>query len=279
MRRYAQSKDTPYWVSYLKRRIDLNKNAILAITGPTGSGKSTASISIAEQVDPKFTTDQIVTSGKELMELINSDKLHRGSAIVFEEAGVEMSNKNWQSKMNKMLNYLMQTFRHRNFIMIINSPYLDFIDSSTRKLFHAEMATQGIDFKNKLTILKPQLIQYNGRMKKFYYKYLKVLTPKGVAPIKVWRVPQPSDKVMEEYEIKKKAYTDQLYLDITRDFIEDDAKKKAKTEMTDNQMNVLNSLEQCLHPNDIAKETNTTPRNIYAIMLVLKKKGYSLKPK
>ena len=106
------------WVRYIHQRIKQNKNFLGFISGPTGSGKSWSSISIAEQLDPTFTDERIVFSGIELMKLINSDKLKKGSVIVFEEAGIGMSNKNWQSTINKMLNFLIQTFRHRNFVLI-----------------------------------------------------------------------------------------------------------------------------------------------------------------
>ena len=152
-----------YWISYIKQRIKKNKNFLGFVSGPTGSSKSYSSIRIAEELDPDFNIDRIVFGGLELMNLINSGKLKSGSAIVMEEAGVEMSHKNWQSVTNKMLNYLMQTFRHRNFILILNSPYMDFVDASTRKLFHAEFSSMGIDYKKNEARLKPVFLQYNQK--------------------------------------------------------------------------------------------------------------------
>lgn len=204
-----QSKEKQ-WIRYTKQRIKKNKNAMYFIGGPTGSGKTFCSLRIAEELDPEFDIDRVVFNGVELMDLINSGKLRKGSVVVFEEAGIEMSNKNWQSTINKMLNYLIQTFRHRNFILIFNSPYMDFVDASTRKLFHAELITMGIDFNKNQVRLKPQMLQYNARNKKFYYKYLRVITQNGVLPIKVWRVDKPSSSLLKEYEKKKSAFTTQL---------------------------------------------------------------------
>ena len=84
---------------------------------------------------------------------------------------------------------------------------MDFIDNQTRKLFHAEIITRGIDTEAQECLLKPQIIQYNPRMKKFYYKRLKVLTPKGKVPISIWRVCKPSEELRKAYETKKLAYT------------------------------------------------------------------------
>ena len=198
------------WVRYMNQRIERRKNFITFISGPTGSGKSWTSLAIAELVDPNFDVERVVFSGKALMKLINSGKLKKGSVIVFEEAGVEMSNRNWQSVVNKMINYLFQTFRHRNFILIMNAPYMDFVDSATRKLFHAEWQVTGIDFDKSQTKVKPQVIQYNSRNSKFYYKYLRVITKEGVVPVKKWNVDRPSSELINAYEKKKREFTDAL---------------------------------------------------------------------
>jgi len=199
-----------HWISYIKSRIKKNKNFLGFISGQTGSGKSWSSLSICEDLDADFNIDRVVFSGLELMNLINSDKLKRGSAICFEEVGVEISNKNWASVTNKMLNYLIQTFRHRGFILVMNSPYMDFVDSATRKLFHAEFQTTGINFNTAECKLKPHLIQYNGRIRKFYYKRLKVIKPEGIIPVDLWKVKKPSDNLIKDYEQKKREYTDNL---------------------------------------------------------------------
>ena len=198
------------WISYIKQRIRKNKNFLGFISGETGSGKSWSSLSVAEQADGRFTIEQCVFGAEELMLLINSKKLRKGSVIVFEEVGVEMSNKNWQSITNKVVNYLLQTFRHRNFILIMNSPFMDFVDATTRKLFHAEMRTVGINRTDKTCMLKPLLLQYNSKKKKFYYKRLRVITQGGTRPVDSWSVPKPSPHLIEMYELKKRNYTDEL---------------------------------------------------------------------
>lgn len=209
-----QKAQVPSWVSYAHQRIKKNKNFLLFISGSTGSGKSWSSLAIAEMVDPEFNIDRVVFTALELMELINHGKLKRGSAIVFEETGVELSNKNWQSVFNKMISYLLQTFRHRNFILILNAPFLDFIDSSMRKLFHGELRTVSINRKKNTVKMRPLLLQYNSRLKKHYFKYLRIRTPKGIVPIARWNIPRPSSKLIREYEVKKRRFTDALNREI-----------------------------------------------------------------
>ena len=158
-------------------------------------------------IDPKFNVDRIVFSGKELMDLINSGKLKRGSCIIFDEMSIDMDNRNWNSTTNKMINYLMQTFRYRGFILLMNSPFMDFVDSKTRKLFHAEIGIALIDYDKEECYLTPRILQYNGRFQKFYYKRLKVKLPNGAfKPIDMWKVPKPSKEILEGYEKKKNHY-------------------------------------------------------------------------
>jgi hypothetical protein len=182
------------------------------------SGKSYTAVSIAQLLDPKFTIDNIVFKGKELMKLINSDKLGPGSVIVWDEAGIDLSNRNWQSVTNKMLNALLQTFRHKNFILIFTVPYNDFIDSASRKLFHADFETQYIDKAKKEVIVKPKLLQYNANMGKWYRKYLKVQMNYQMVKIKRWAVPKATDELLIPYEEKKERFTKELNKDIDKQF-------------------------------------------------------------
>ena len=267
-----------YWITYIKQRIKKNKNFLGFIGGQTGSGKSWSSLRIAEELDPEFNIDRCVFGGLELMNLINSDKLKRGSVIVFEEAGIEMNSRNWQSITNKMLNYLLQTFRHRNFVLIFNSPFMDFIDNATRKLFHAEMLTVGIDFKKKQTKLKAQLLQYNSRMQKFYYHRLKVIKAEGNIPINIWRVDKPSDDLLEAYEKKKLEYTNRLNQKIYEELEAVQNKDKKKKDLTEVQQDTLDLINQGMNVEQIAIARGRSERAIHDTMKWLKKKGYKFNP-
>lgn len=274
-----------YWISYIKSRVlntKKNKNFLGFISGETGSGKSWSSLSIGEDCDPEFNVDRVVFSGFELMTLINSGKLKRGSAIVFEEVGVEMSNREWASVTNKMINYLIQTFRHQGFILIMNSPFMDFLDSATRKLFHAEMQTAGINLETQETRLKPLLIQYNSKKEKFYYKRLKVITKEGILPISVWNVPKPSSKLIEEYEVKKKAYTSKLNKNIMKELkiVEDKKQEKDKEqkqeELTEKQTMIYEMSKEGLKPIDISIKLKKHISVIHFHLRAIEKKGFKI---
>lgn len=223
------------WIRYIYDRLhNRNKNFLTMITGPTGSGKSWTALSIAEQIDPDFDDSRVIFRASELLELINSGVLKRGSVIIWDEAGVDMSNRNWQSQLNKTMNYLFQTFRHRNFCLIFTAPYGDFIDTATRKLFHAEFETDGINRSKKTCAIKPKMLQYNPELKKWYKKYLKVINPDvGLTKIRRWAVPKPSKELINKYEKLKNRFTNELNIDLeeTINKLKANAKTEPKTEL------------------------------------------------
>ena len=275
-----QKQNEKFWISYIRQRIKKNKNFLGFISGQTGSGKSWSSLRIAEELDPEFKIDRCVFGGIELMNLINSGGLKRGNAIVFEEIGVEMNNRNWGSVVNKMLNYLLQTFRHRGFILIMNSPYMDFVDAGTRKLFHAELQTCGINFNKQQVRLKPQLLQYNSRMQKFYYKRLKVITPEGIIPVSFWNVSKPSDKLLEDYEQKKRQYTDNLNKRIYEELqnVQNKTERQGRSnKLTTIQQEVFDLLKQGLNLDQIAKERKRATAVIRENIRLIRQKGYTIK--
>lgn len=224
-------------IRYIHRRIADNKNFLATITGPTGSGKSFSALAIAELTDKSFDASRIIFSAKQLMQLINNGDLKAGSVIVWDEAGINLSNRNWQSVTNKMLNALLQTFRHRNFILLFTVPYHDFIDIASRKLFHADFQTQKINKREETVLLKPKLLQYNSNLSKWYRKYLKVSIHGKLIKIKRWAVPKPSDKMIESYEQKKNEFTKLLNKEIENNIevleAKETQKAKKKEEVTE----------------------------------------------
>jgi len=270
---YPKNKE-PFWISYIKQRIKKNKNFLGFLSGPTGSGKSWTTLSICEQVDPNFKIDQVVFNGLELMNLINYGNLKKGSAICFEEVGVGLSSKSWQSTTNKMLNFLIQTFRHRNWVMIMNSPYMDFLDASTRRLMHAEMQTLSINYKDKTVKLKPQLLQYNSRLQKFYYKRLRVIGNRGATPLGKWDVLKPSDKIIKQYEEKKKSFTAKLNKEIYTEL--NKVYDTSSSQLTEIQKEVLELLKQGKVIKEIAEIRDRSPKVITETVRRIKQKGFSI---
>ncbi len=267
----------PSWIRYIKKRIRENKNFLALISGQTGTGKSWSAISIGKMVDPSFNIGRVVFRGKDLMLLVNSDefKKKKGIFIVWDEAGVDISNRNWQQTANKMINFLLQTFRHRCFILFFTCPYTDFIDAQTRKLFHAEFKTISIDKKNRTTKLKGFLLQYNSELKRFYKKYLKVITKEnGVIPVHNWNIPAPDAEFIKLYENKKESFTFDLNKAIMKELSSQD-----KVDLTEEERKIMLLRDKGLLQREISVELHGNPsyqQNISHILKRIRKKGYIL---
>lgn len=195
-------------VTYAKTRIKNNKNWLAAITGPTGSGKTYSGLALAELIDTDFNSDSIVFRPEEFIQLLNSGTLKKGSVILFDEAGVTLNAQQWHQSSNQMIQHVLQTFRHKNYIVIFTAPDFGFIDKASRKLMHCYMETQRIDFTNKRCILKPFMIQSAQRSGKLYFKYLRVILPiVGTTTVTELSLGLPSKTIIDEYEKKKTAFT------------------------------------------------------------------------
>jgi len=97
--------------------------------GPSGSGKTWAALSQAYQIDPTFdVSKQLVFDIRGLMKLINDQhfKERIWKIVIADEFQTSTGNRNWQSVQNKMMNYLVSTFRHQNIVLYFCCPYRDF---------------------------------------------------------------------------------------------------------------------------------------------------------
>jgi len=122
------------WSSW---KIENNENVLAVFIGKPGAGKSFAALSLAEILDPDFSIKRVAFNSTEFINILKDESIPSGSVIVFDEAGVGINAKQFQSTTNKMINYIMQVFRYRNLIVFFTVPHFDFIDKSTRSLFHA----------------------------------------------------------------------------------------------------------------------------------------------
>lgn len=263
------------WVEYVNQRIANNKNFLLMISGPTGSGKTWGGLSIGELLDEDFNIERVIFKGSELMALVNSGNLKPGSVILWDEAGIDLSSRSWQSMMNKMLNFLLQTFRHKNIILILTAPYGDFIDISSRKLFHAEFETQGINKAKKTCTMKPKLLQYNPSNKKWYRKYLiKVVKGLGAIKIERWAIPKPSKELIKLYEEKRERFTRELNKDIERSLMK---VEKTEDKLTDKQKLILEYWEDGeFNQTIIANEIEMARTQVSQNFKWMKNKGYDV---
>jgi ABC-type oligopeptide transport system ATPase subunit len=228
--RYADSTPADHsWARWLNAQVHRkNKSNLIVVVGKTGSGKTWSAISICEIMSKldgvPFTIDHIVFSFSELMQLVGSGKLKKGSKIIFDEPQCSISSKEHQSQANKTFNYFLSTFRHNNWTLFFCTPYETLLDKSTRRLFHIKIETSSIDRSTNFCNLTAACIEHaeiNDRVKEYKYYLVEEFRDKDRLSgwnrrmVHVWGVPKPSKELLEAYEFKKTAFTQRLFKNIT----------------------------------------------------------------
>ena len=214
-------------IKHIRSRMhEKNQNFLCIFTGATGSGKSYSALEFARKVDPNFKLERLVFSAKDFMALLNSGNLKTGDAIIWDEAGVGISAREWWSISNKAINYVMQTFRHLNLCLIMTVPSFSYIDSGVRKLFHGFVQTLEIDYDKDICYTKFMFITHNPRYDKLYFKYPRMKIDGRIRRISRVKFRKPHHKVLEAYEKKKKAFTKALNEEIGQDLDKYDELKK-----------------------------------------------------
>lgn len=282
---YKEGEDS--WVRWIKKRIANNLNFICLFQGATGIGKTWSSISVAQMIDKDFNINQIVFDFKELMAVINSDwfKQKEWKIIIFDEPQISISNRNWQSLNNKLMNYLLSTFRHQNIILIFCSPYVDFLDSQSMKLLHCIYECVGVNKKTKLSRIRPKIQQYNSYLKKMYQHPLYVIRGKKTIALRDWFIPQPSMDLIEQYEAKKTAFTSNLNKGIMNKLNElsEDKQEENKPKPIDTRKPLTDKQEQIMRllanhqVQEVAKMLNVANSVISIQKKSAYKKGYTIK--
>ncbi len=197
------------------RLIRNNKNVISAELGATGSGKSYRDLRKAElwydyHFKEKFPPENICFGVSAVMTILSSGKLRRGEILIVEEAGVNLGSRSWQSKVSKMFNYVLQSFRSMNIGIFFNLPYLTMLDSQARHLLHYYAESSGIDFKTGLNKCKPFFVQVAQGTGKIYRRYPKVKVGNRSVKIQRFNYSMPSKYLVDAYEEKKDVYLKNL---------------------------------------------------------------------
>lgn len=227
---------------YAKDRIN-NKNANVqqAFIGQTGSGKTYSSANFSHLVDDSFydDTEKIVFSAKDFMHQIQ--RMRSGEALLFEEAGVAIAARNFQSKINKMVGMVNQTFRHRNLCVTYTVPSMRFFEMQVRDLLHCIIQMQRIDYENDVAYGRCYKVNHNplyGTTNLTTYEFETWSGGRHVIDIVGFN--KPPKKWLTEYEKMKSDFTDDLYSQFEKELSEEENKQNPKTiKLHANQANVL----------------------------------------
>lgn len=200
-----------------KRIIYNNKNAIIIFNGDTGSGKSYACLRLAQDAAKMFETRFSIEKNVAFQfdDLLKKTKLpentKKGTVFIMEEVGAfgsGASSREWQSKANKFFFSYLQTARSKNQVLILNCPSFSYLEKGARGLVNFQFEAKGVNTKKKISKFMGFSLQVNRRTGKIYFKFLRYVD-RGVkrkARFKEFTLPDP--KLLKEYEIEKKKFTD-----------------------------------------------------------------------
>ncbi len=269
------------WVTYLKYRVfSMNNCNNTFFTGMPGSGKSWAMLSIACLIDPDFQLEGnwYFKAGK-LMKAIKEDNHKPGKMWCYDESGIDLSSKNWQSEINKGFNAFFSTARHRRYIFFGSVPFLSFVSKGVRTLMTSHFEAIGWTNRNQ-TKLIPRVTEYNGEMDKFYKKRLIVKSEGGSTFCNKVLIPKPPKRIVLEYEKLKKEFTSDLFETISENIEAYEEKQNAKKEkgLTRVQQEYVSLLKEGKNKSDISLEKGVNEDAVKHMIRELREKGYQIIP-
>tara|TARA_Y100000310_G_scaffold81250_1_gene77846 strand:- start:2276 stop:2998 length:723 start_codon:yes stop_codon:yes gene_type:complete len=191
------------FIDKLRTKVAGGQNFNCLILGEPGSGKSYASLRLAEVLDLNgFTADKIVFSNEEFLEKVSTAK--KGDAIIYEEVGVNVSSRQWWKNFGS--NAIMQTFRYKNLFFIMNCPVISFLDKNAQQLIHYSFKMNGIHKSDQTSSMRPLRMDTDGQV-----SFTKMMYPRiegAIIPEMVMKI--PSIKIRRDYERRAKLFKDKL---------------------------------------------------------------------
>lgn len=147
---------------------------LCTLTGRHRVGKSLVAIAFARLLDSTYwenmETRTIYTGDQffEATEDIEQNKI-KGGAIVWDEANLGISSRDWYTLANRCINHAVQAMGYLKPLIFFVTQDVTFIDSQPRKMFHSffEVDRKNTQFSN----VKPFDIRFNKRTGKMFYYY------------------------------------------------------------------------------------------------------------
>jgi hypothetical protein len=130
--------------------------------------------------------------------------------IIFEEFQIGANAQDWFTKLSKLLNMLLSTFRHQNFILLVNAPFSDMINSQAKRLFHMEIEMRNKNERKGIATIRPKILQWSVRKKDFYYHTIFVIEKGQVIKTPYYKIKKPPAWLTSRYEERKSMFTNAL---------------------------------------------------------------------
>lgn len=222
-----------------------NQHRIMFIEGKTGTGKSNAAIDLAHKTsiefskrlgglpEDYFTIDNVaIITEKELIRV--GETFKKFGIYILDDIGIGFSAREWNTKGNKIIGYILQTFRTYNNLLIMTAPDREFIDKIGRNLLHYKVLMTGALFEHGVSygsvsrVVKKYQKDNGGNMYPFIRRERTIFTS-----VKFQRAP---DNLINEYEKRRFEIQDTMQkekLAELKDMLFDEAEKQPKVTVKD----------------------------------------------
>lgn len=269
------------WVTYIKAKTtEENQSFPTLVVGQTGSAKSWCTLRLCCEIDPDFQLDgnwffRALDFYKEFNRYYKDKENKKRSKIwVLDEAGVDFSSDEWQSKTNKIFAKVFSTARFRNYIFFGTVPFTSFISKKIRQLMQYRMTANYVQKVKGVerAIIVPRCLQWNERKEDFYYhKLIKIMPGGNEIDINRILLPKPYKKIRDEYEKRREEFSDNLddeLLDQLEQVI--DTNKPLKP----NHQKLIDCVKAGMKQREIAEEMDLAYDTVINNIRTLKKHGW-----
>ena len=229
-------------ITHTMNRLKENRTELVCIVGDTGTGKSYIGLQYANEVEKRFnrtfTADHVVFNTLDFMKLVNSDSLPKGSVILYDDAGLGISSKQWWEEEVKVFGRVIQSYRYKQIITVITVPDISFIVKEARVLLSLLLQTdprvQGIVYP-KLPI-KPR--NYSLERSRVYYGFPRVIYNGVKYKIDMLKFDLPPSNLIADYEAKKESHIRAYYAGFEKELEKREKKRNLghKKNMSPNQL-------------------------------------------
>ena len=202
---------TPHLSEWIQWRLNNKRNAFVAITGESQSGKTSMAIMLCKATFENFNIDQIAFTPERFLYLLSHCP---NSAIVLEDAGVGWGNRNWESKTSRAITYAVQTCGLNHQLIILTAPSFWMIDANARRQLQLLLEMRGRGFA------AVHRIKENRHSHELFFAPLEFDIKKYPADyarfghdvvLKTYKVDKPQEEMFSEFERRKREYLDSLY--------------------------------------------------------------------
>jgi len=136
----------PNWLlDQIEKRLKGHLNLNMSIVGDTGAGKSYLALRLGELISKRFNTpftiEQVLFDPTQFFKIIQV--LPSRSVIMFDESSVSLDSHKWMTVQNKMLSYVTETYRFKEFVTVFCLPSLHMLDSRVRQVVHVLIRMYG----------------------------------------------------------------------------------------------------------------------------------------